>query len=119
MEQTTGSMKWESRYSNMSKNEFKTLILMNKEKSRYDYVYFILNTLLQIFYDYSYCYCHDFNYDDFKNGFKCKICTISSKFPDFENDIEKNTFIVDYLIKYYERLCDKLLKLFDEKEAIK
>ena len=49
MEQTTGSMKWESRYSNMSKNEFKTLILMNKEKSRYDYVYFILNTLLQIF----------------------------------------------------------------------
>ena len=49
MEQTTGSMKWESRYSSMSKNEFKTLILMNKEKSRYDYVYFILNTLLQIF----------------------------------------------------------------------
>ena len=61
MEQTT-STGWKSEYLNISKNEFKALILVDKEKTRYDFVYFILNTLYQILCN-SDCHCHC---DDFK-----------------------------------------------------
>ena len=47
MEQTA-STEWKSEYLNISKNEFKALILMDKEKTRYDFVYFTLNALYQI-----------------------------------------------------------------------
>ena len=46
----TGHAVWKSEYANMSLNEFKELIFMNKEKTKYDLLYFILNTVCQIFY---------------------------------------------------------------------
>ena len=91
MEQTASCPEWKSEYSNMSKEEFKSLILMGK-KSRYEILYFILNTLLQIFYDSDwYYYC-----EHFKNNSKCKICTIPLIFSNFEEDIKKNMFNVNF-----------------------
>ena len=69
----------------MSRNKFKALILIEKEKTRYDFVYFTLNALYQILYNsdwYGYC-------DDFKDKSKCKICAIPLKFPNFKDDIKK------------------------------
>ena len=69
---------------------------MDKGKTRYDFVYFILKTLYQIFY-YSGWYCY---FDDSKDNSKCKICTILFQFPNFEN-----MFNVDILNSSYEKLC--------------
>ena len=114
MEQTT-STEWKSEYSNMSKNEFKALILIDKEKKKRYFVYFILNTFYQSFYNSDwYCYC-----DNFKDNSKCKIYTILLKFPNFEDDIKKNMFNLDFLNNYYEKMCDELLQMFDQrKDAI-
>ena len=58
-----------SLYASLTKDEFKKMILMGASKTRYQLVFFILNTLhfIQIDGDY-YCYCQD--------NQKCKVCTI-------------------------------------------
>ena len=41
------------------------------------------------------------------------------KFPNFEDDIKKNMFNLDFLNNYYEKMCDELLQMFDQrKDAI-
>ena len=113
MEQYT-TTEWKSEYSDMSKNVFNPLILMDK-KNRHNFVYFILNTLYQFFYGSDwYCYC-----DNFRDNFKCKICTIPLKIPNFEDDIRKNMFNIDFLNNYYEKLCEEPFENFDQrKDAI-
>ena len=62
----------------------KKFILIGKSKTRYQLVYFLLNTLHKIVSAGSY-YCHC-------DEEKCKICTIPVIFIDFEIDVEKNIF---------------------------
>ena len=60
-----------------------------------------------------YCYCNNLD------NSQCKLCTTPLKFPDFEEQIKRNIFNVDFLKDYYEKLCDGLLQLFDQrKESI-
>ena len=76
----------------MSKDQFKKEISENQKKSRYDLVYFILNTLhLIVSNGYWYCYCSK------ENENKCKLCTIPIIFFDFEQDIDKNMFNLGFI----------------------
>ena len=65
-------------YSEISKNEFRELILMGKPKTRYELVYFILNTLHNInASSFQYCYCKHLEDE------KCKMCVMAKTFVDF------------------------------------
>ena len=113
MEQATTS-EYINKYSIMSKEAFKELILKGKLKTRYEIVYFILNTLHYIKKSsFWYCYC-----DHLENGDKYKMCYISIIFNDFEKDIKRNLFDVNFLFNYYTKLCHELLELFDQKKKI-
>ena len=96
----------------MSKEAFKKLILMGKLKTRYEIVYFILNTVHHIKKS-SFCYCHC---EHLENGGKCKMCSIPVIFNDFEKDVERKLFDVNFLFSYYTKLCHELLELFDQKK---
>ena len=85
---------------------------MGKLKRRYEIVYFILNTLHHIVNSsFWYCYC-----EHLKNGNKCKMCSISMIFSNFEKDIERIMFDVNLLFNYYTKLCHELLELFNQKK---
>lgn len=97
--------------STMTKAEFKDLILMGKSKTRYEIVYFILNTLHNIVNSGGYyCYC--------SNTDKCKVCAIPMIFVDFKIDVEKNMFDINFLFNYYTKLFHELLELFDQKKIV-
>ena len=88
----------------MNKNEFEKEILEIPERTRYDLVYFILNTFhLTVSNGYWYCYCNN------ENKKKIKLCTIPTIFFDFESDIDKNMFNISFLNFYHSRLCHELM----------
>ena len=91
MEQAVTS-EYINEYSRMSKEEFKELILIGKLKARYEIVYFILNTLHNIEKSsFWYCYC-----EHLENGIKCKMCSKPIILSDFEKDVERNLFDVNF-----------------------
>ena len=91
----------------MSREDFKKPILMGKLKTRYQLVYFDLNTLHNIARAASYyCYCN--------NRDKFKICNIPIIFTNFEKDTEKK-ILIQFFTWYYNKLCNKLVQLFDQK----
>ena len=93
----------------MTKDEFKKEILIGQKKSRFDVIFFVLNTLHQIQSSgYLYCYC------DEKKKLKCQLCGIPTILLEFEKDTEKNMFDLDLLHFYYSKLCFKWNQLFDE-----
>ena len=103
-----------SEYSSMSKEEFKELILIGRLKTRFELAYFILNTLHHIVNSGGwYCHCHHF-----EEGRKYKFFSIPMIFKDFEKDIERNIFDVNFLFNYYTKLCHELLELFDKKKMV-
>ena len=111
MEKATTS-EYINEYSTMGKEAFKELILVGKLKTRYEIVYFILNTLHRIEKSsFWYCYC-----EHLENGGKCIICSIPIIFNDFEKDVERNLFDVNFLFNYYTKLCHKLLELFNKRK---
>ena len=111
MEQAVTS-EYINKYSRMSKEEFKELILMGKLKARHEIVYFILNTLHNIEKsNFWYYYC-----EHLENGIKCKMCSIPIILSDFEKDVERNLFDVNFLFNYYTKLWHELLELFDQKK---
>ena len=78
---------------------FKKLILMGKTKTKYQLVYFILNTLHHIVNSGGYyCYCGDMN--------KGKMCAIPIIFTGFKKDIEKNIFDYNFLFNELLQLPD-------------
>ena len=84
-----------NKYSEMSKNEFRELILMGKPKTRCELVNFILNTLHNInASNFQYCHCEHLEDE------KCKMCVIPKIFVDFEKDIENNLFDYNFLFFY-------------------
>ena len=100
-------------YSRMSKKEFESLILIGKLKTRYELVYFILNSLHHITKsNFWYYYCEDLSNE------KCRMRIIGMIFCDFENEVERNLFDYNCLFWYYTTLCRELLQLFDEKKRL-
>ena len=85
-------------YSNMRKEEFKSLILIDK-KSRY------------IVYNGWCYYC-----EHLKSDSKWKICIIPLICTNVEEDIRKNIFNLNFLNNYYSKLCHELLEMFDQNE---
>ena len=99
----------ENKYSNTSKEEFEKLIMLDREKTRFKIVYFILNTLSHLVNSSQwYCYCQRTDC--------CQICKILSMFSDFEKIIDKNMFNMELLNSYYYQLTKQLFKLFDKKK---
>ena len=49
-----------------------------------------------------------------KKKLKCQLCVIPTIFLEFEKNIEKNMFDIDFLYSYYSKLCFQLNQLFDE-----
>ena len=87
-------------------------IIENPHKASFDLVYFILNTLNLIQSNgYWYCYCNE------ENDKKCILCTIPTNFYDFENDVDKKMFNIDFLKFYHSKLCHELRRLFDEDKS--
>ena len=90
--------------------------------SRFDMLFFILNTHYQIpNHGYHCCYCGDvksFWTKIISNGVpywlpsKCQICFISDIFLEFEEDVDKIRFNVVELRKYYYNLRKELIKCF-------
>ena len=100
-------------YSRISKKEFEGLILMEKPKTRYELVYFILNPLHHTTKsNFWYCDCEDLSNE------KCRMCIIAMVFCDFEKDIERNLFDYNFLFWYCATLCRELLQLFDKKKRL-
>ena len=85
---------------------------MGKLKTRYEIVYFILIMVNHIKKS-SFWYCHC---EHLENGGKRKMCSIPVMFNDFEKDVERKLFDVDFLFNYYTKLCHELLELFDQKK---
>ena len=116
MEQTaaTTSTRCDSstnKYKNMTREEFEKVFLLEKEKTRFELVYFILNTLNHLLNtDCYYCYCQ-------RKGC-CQICKIPNIFLNFERGIDKRMFNFNFLNQYYDRLTHELLKLFDQKQDV-
>ena len=107
----------------MSLGNFKNLIMLDRERTRFVLVYFILNTLNHLLYaDQWYCYCGQMyfkkdgvvSHAKYKAG-HCQICKIPHIFPEFERDIYGNMFNMEVLNKYYDQLTKELLKLFEQK----
>ena len=46
------------------------------------------------------------------------MCSIPIIFNDFEKDVERNLFHVNFLFNFYTELCLELLELFDQKKKI-
>ena len=44
------------------------------------------------------------------------MCSIPVIFTDFEKDVERNLFDVNFLFNHYTKLCHKLLELFYQKK---
>ena len=81
---------------------------MGKSETRYELVYFILNSLHNIVNNGYYCrYCEEKR--------KCKIFAVI--FFAFEKDAQKNMFDVTFLFWYYTKLCNELLHLFDQQNV--
>ena len=81
---------------------------MGKSETRYELVYFILNSLHNIVNNgYYCCYCEEKR--------KCKIFSVI--FFAFEKDAQKNMFDVTFLFWYYTKLCNELLHLFDQQNV--
>ena len=85
---------------------------MGKLKTRYEIVYFILIMVHHIKKS-SFWYCHC---EHLENGGKCKMCSIPVIFNNFEKDVERKLFDVNFLFSYYTKLCHELLELFDQKK---
>ena len=95
-----------NKYSDITKKEFKDHLLVGKKKSRFELVYFILNTLYHISNPgYWYCYCQS------PGKGKCQMCMIPKIFVNFTQDIENNIFDYEFLFFYYTKLSKELLKL--------
>ena len=60
-----------------------------------------------------YYYC-----EHLENGIKCKMCSIPIILSDFEKDVERNLFDVNFLFNYYTKLWHELLELFDQKKEL-
>ena len=105
----------------VGKEEFFKHVVVDKH-SRFDLLFFILNTLYQIRnHGYHYCYCGDvksFRTKIICNGVpywlpsSCQICFISDYFWEFKNDVDKIRFNFVELRKYYCRLRKELIKCF-------
>ena len=96
-----------NRYGNVTDKEFKNHLLIGKDKSRLELVYFILNTLHHIFDSgYWYCYCQN-------RRSKRQTCKIPNIFTNFINDIDINIFDYEFLYFYYTKRTEELLKLID------
>ena len=96
-----------SNYENITDEEFKKHLLVGKDKTHFELVYFILNTLHHICDSgHWYCYCEN------RRG-KCKMCKIPKIFTNFMKDIENNIFDYKFLLFYYTKLTKELFKLID------
>ena len=96
-----------SNYENITDEEFKKHLLVGKDKTHFELVYFILNTLHHICDSgHWYCYCEN------RRG-KCKMCKIPKIFTNFMKDIENNIFDYKFLLFYYIKLTKELFKLID------
>ena len=86
-------------------------------KDRFALVFFILNTLNFIDNsDYYYCYCEKTTKKKSKpKSNYCQICKIPSIFHDFEEFVNKNRFIMEKLFRYYDKLFNELVKLFNQR----
>ena len=94
-----------NKYENITDEEFKNHLLVVKDKTRFELVYFILNTLHDIV-NSGYWYCHCQNCKG-----KCQMCKTPKIFTDFVNDIDNNIFDYEFLYFYYTRFTKELLKL--------
>ena len=89
----------------MSEEEFKSLIMLDRERTRFEIVCFLLNTLNHLVTaDVWYCYCEHIKTekDGIVSHYKwkaghCQICKIPLMFPNFERDIDKNKFNLEVL----------------------
>ena len=88
----------ECEYQQMSKQEY------NKKKN---IIFFLMNTLLHIkFNSLFYCFC------DWINQEKCVICTLTTDFNGFVEEMTGNMKNIDFLKKYQLKLYPYLSKLF-------
>lgn len=91
----------------ITRDDFKKEIFVEK-KTRYDFVYLMLNILHHITSSGGfYCYCE-------KKVGKFKICAIPIIFSNFEKDIDRKMFHVNFLSSCYFKLCCELMQWFDE-----
>ena len=96
-----------NKYENITDEEFKNHLLVGKDKTRFELVYLILNTLHHICDSgYWYCYCQN------RRG-KCQMCKILKILTNFMKDIDNNIFDYKFLLFYYTKLTKKLLKSID------
>ena len=105
---------YKNKYENITDEEFKNHLLVGKNKTRFELVYFILNTLHHIVNSgYWYCYCQN------RRG-KCQMCKTPKLFTKIMEDIDNNMFDQEFLLFHYTKLTKKLLKLIDhdKKECI-
>ena len=52
-----------------------------------------------------------------KNGAMCLICKLPMTFSDFERDLDKNMFDLEFLNQYQAKLYFHLNQLFNEKKV--
>ena len=96
-----------NKYENIADEEFKKHLLVGKDKTLFELVYFILNTLHHICDSgHWYCYCQD------RRG-KCRMWKIPKIFTNFMKDIDIKIFDYKFLLFYYTKLTKELLKLID------
>ena len=107
---SSSSNSYKSKYENITDKKFKNHLLIGKDKTRSELVYFILNTSHHIANSgYWCCYCQN------RRG-KCQMCKIPKIFTDFVNDINNYIFDYEFLYFYYMTLTKQLLKLIDHKK---
>ena len=94
-------------YENITDEEFKKHPLVGKDKTHFELVYFILNTLNHIC-DSGCCYCYCQN----RRG-TCQMCKIPKIFTNFMKDIENNIFNYEFLLFYYIKLTKAFFRLID------
>ena len=96
-----------NKYENITDEEFKNHLLTGKDKTCFELVYFILNTLHHICHSgYWYCYCQN------RSG-KCEMCKMPKIFTNFINDIDNNIFNYEFLYFYHTKLTKELLRLIN------
>ena len=89
-----------NRYTNTSLQDFRKLIMLDREKTCFELVYFILNTLNHLLgANHWYCYCEKMYvkvdglviYSKYRASHG-QVCKRPHIFPDFEKDINQNMF---------------------------
>ena len=107
---SSSSISYKNKYENITDEKFKNHLLVGKDKTRFELVYFILNTLHHVVNSgYWYYYCQ--NRRD-----KCQMCKIPKIFTDFVNNIDNNIFDYEFLYFYYTKLTKELMKLINHKK---